>query len=150
AAHDDTVCEVVLLSGLPGVGKDTWLRAHRPDWPHLSLDAIRRELRVPPEADQGAVAQEAKARARELLRHRQPFIWNATNITRALRAQLTALFSAYRARVTIVYLDAPRDVLLARNRVRCHPVPEAVIDRLARRLEIPDPTEAHTVEWVYT
>jgi len=32
-AHDDTTCEVVLLSGLPAAGKDTWLRSHRPDLP---------------------------------------------------------------------------------------------------------------------
>jgi predicted kinase len=149
AAYDDTRCEVVLLSGLPGAGKDTWIASHRPDWPVVSLDAIRRELRVPPNGEQGAVVHEAKARARELLRRRQSFVWNATNVTRVLRTQLIALFAAYQARVAIVYLDAARDVLLARNRTRPHPVPEAVIDRLARRLEVPDLTEAHTVTWVY-
>ena len=149
AAYDDTVCEVVLLSGLPGAGKDTWLGRHRPDWPVVSLDALRRELHILPDANQGAVVQEAKARARDLLRRQQSFVWNATNVTRTLRAQLIALFAAYHARIAIVYLDAPHDILLARNRARPHPVPEAVIDRMARRLEIPDPTEAHTVEWVY-
>jgi len=149
-AYDDTVCEVVLLAGLPGVGKDTWLQTHRPDWPVISLDAIRRELHVPPDINQGAVVQEAKSRARELLRRRQSFAWNATNIARSLRTQLISLFAAYHARVAIVYLDAQRDILLARNSSRPQPVPEAVIDRMAQRLEIPDPTEAHTVECVYT
>ena len=143
------VCEVVLLSGLPGAGKDTWVAAHRADWPVVSLDGIRRELRISPSADQGAVAHEAWSRARDLLRHRVSFIWNATNVTRALRAQLIALFAAYHARISIVYLDAPYDTLLARNRIRPHPVPEAVIDRLARRLEVPDATEAHAVQWIY-
>jgi putative nucleotidyltransferase with HDIG domain len=148
AAYDDTVCKVVLLSGLPGAGKDTWVAAHHADWPVISLDGIRRELRISPSADQGAVAHEARARARDLLRRRVSFIWNATNVTRALRAQLIALFAAYHARISIVYLDAPYDALLARNRTRPHPVPEAVIDRLARRLEVPDTTEAHAVEWI--
>jgi predicted kinase len=148
-AYDDTVCEVTLLAGLPGAGKDTWITAHRPDWPVISLDAIRREQHVSPNAPQGAVVQEARARARDLLRRRQSFIWNATNVSRALRTQLIALFTAYHARVTIVYLDAPFAALLARNQARANPVPEAVIHRLARHLEIPDATEAHSVEWVW-
>lgn len=148
AAYDDTVCEVTLMAGLPGAGKDTWVREHRPGLPVVSLDAIRRELRIGPREPQGAVAAEAKARARELLRRRPSFVWNATNVTRAARAPLIDLFAAYHARVRIVYVDAPFEELLARNRARPDPVPEAVIARLARRLEVPDLTEAHAVEWV--
>jgi predicted kinase len=148
AAYDDTACEVVLLSGLPGAGKDTWLQAHLPRWPVVSLDAIRRELGVSPEADQGAVAQEAKRRAREFLRTQTSFAWNATNVTRAMRAQLIELFTAYRARVRIVYLEAPYATLLGRNRSRAAPVPEDVIDRMARRLDLPDVTEARSAEWL--
>lgn len=150
AAYDDTVCEVTLMAGLPGAGKDTWAREHRVGLPVVSLDAIRRELRIGPREPQGAVAAEAKARARELLRRRQAFVWNATNVTRATRAPLIDLFAAYRARVRIVYVDTPYERLLARNRARPDPVPEAVIHRLARRLEVPDLTEAHAVEWVRT
>ena len=73
------------MSGLPGAGKDTWIARHAPDLPVISLDMIRRELKVTPADDQGAVAALAKSRARELLRRQQSFIWNATNITRALR-----------------------------------------------------------------
>jgi predicted kinase len=150
AVFDDTTCEVILLTGLPGSGKDTWIAAHRPDWPVVSLDAIRRERRIVPTADQGAVAQEAQARAREMLRHRESFIWNATNTTRAARAKLSVLFSSYRARVNIVYLDAPSDAVLRRNHARAQPVPDAVIHRMAGRLEIPDTTEAHSVEYART
>src|SRR4051812_37011297 len=37
-AHDDCRCEVVLMSGLPGAGKDHWIRVHLPDWSVVSLD----------------------------------------------------------------------------------------------------------------
>src|SRR5690242_580781 len=87
AAYDDTTFAVILMSGLPGAGKDTWIARNHPDLPVVALDRIRRELKVAPDEDQGAVAQAAKARARELLRRREPFIWNATNVTRALRGQ---------------------------------------------------------------
>ena len=34
------------------------------------------------------------------------------------------------------------------NSTRPHPVPESVIRRLAARLDVPDLTEAHGVEWI--
>jgi predicted kinase len=149
AAYDDTVCEVILMSGLPGAGKDTWIARHAPDLPVISLDAIRREMKVTPADDQGAVAALAKSRARELLRRQRSFVWNATNITHTLRAALIDLFAAYHARIRIVYVDAPWDVILRRNQEREASVPEPVIARMLRKLEVPDPTEAHAVEWVW-
>jgi putative nucleotidyltransferase with HDIG domain len=149
AAYDDTVCEVILMSGLPGAGKDTWIARHAPDLPVISLDAIRRELKVTPADDQGAVAALAKSRARELLRRQQSFIWNATNITRTLRTALIDLFAAYHVRIRIVYVDASWETILRRNQEREASVPEPVIARMLRKLEVPDLTEAHSVEWVW-
>jgi len=148
-AHDDTVCEVVMMSGLPAAGKDTWIRANLPNWPVVSLDGLRAELGVDPADGQGAVVRAAKGRARELLRRRASFVWNATNVTRALRGSLIDLFAAYRARVRIVYVDAPYAALLRRNAARARPVPERVIRTLLRKLEVPDATEAQRVTWVY-
>lgn len=142
-AYDDTWGEVTLLSGLPGAGKDTWLNGQGGRLPVIALDAIRDELRVSPEDGQGAVVSAAKERARELLRRRQPFVWNATNLTRQLRDALGDLFLGYGARVRIVVVDAPLSRVIERNRQRPRPVPEAVIRRLAARTEPPDLTEAH-------
>ena len=149
AAYDDTICEAILMSGLPGAGKDTWIARHAPDLPVISLDAIRRELKVTPADDQGAVAALAKSRARELLRRQQPFVWNATNISRTLRTALIDLFAAYHARIRIVYVDAPWKTILQRNQERESSVPEPVIARMLRKLEVPDLTEAHAIEWVW-
>ena len=149
AAYDDTTFEVILMAGLPGAGKDTWIARNHPNLPVVSLDRIRRELKVAPDEDQGVVAQAAKARARELLRRHEPFIWNATNVTRALRGQLVDLFAAYGARVRIVYVEAPHAELSRRNVRRETSVPGPVIAKLARKLEIPDLTEAQAVEWVW-
>ena len=145
---DATHCEVTLLSGLPGVGKDTWAAAHCSHQPVIALDAIRAELGVGPRDRQGAVIATARRRARELLRAGRSFTWNATNLTYTLRRSLIDLFAAYGAHITLVYLDAPRATLLRRNGSRAAPVPEAALDRMARRLEVPDLTEAHRVEWI--
>ncbi|MQY08961.1 AAA family ATPase [Actinomadura macrotermitis] len=149
-AYDDTRLTVTVLSGLPGVGKDTWVAEHRPDVPVVSLDALRAELGVDPAGDQRPVAAAAYERAREHLRAGRSFVWNATNVSRALREQCTSLAADYRGRVEVVALEAPPQVLRARNRAREAPVPDAVIDRLVRRWELPDPTEGHRVEWTRT
>ncbi|GCE03882.1 AAA family ATPase [Dictyobacter aurantiacus] len=147
-AYDDTDFEVVLLSGLPGVGKDYWLRHHYASWPTISLDAIRKELKVTALDDQGHVVQLARERAREYMRQKQSFVWNATNTTRLLRQQLIDFFISYKARTHIVYLNAPYDVILKRNGERSTSIPVAVIDKLLDKLEVPDVTEAHQVEWI--
>jgi predicted kinase len=87
-------------------------------------------------------------RARAFMRRQQPLVWNATNVTRVLRERLVDFFASYHAHVQIVYVDAPLDVLLRRNQRRQEAVPEPVIRRLARRMEVPDLKEAHQVEWV--
>ncbi|HKD97726.1 MAG TPA: AAA family ATPase [Micromonosporaceae bacterium] len=150
AAYDDTRFTVTVMSGLPGAGKDTWVAEHRPDQPVVSLDGLRRSMGVPPAADQSGVLATAREQARTLLRAGRPFVWNATNVTKSLRGRAVALCADYHARVEIVSVEAPPEVVYARNRARDQPVPQAVIDRLAGRWEAPDPTEAHRVTWVVT
>ena len=65
-----------------------------------------------------------------------------------MRARVLRLLRAYGARIEIVYLEAPPDRLKRQNAARDASVPEAVVDRLARRLEPPEPWEAHAVTWV--
>jgi predicted kinase len=142
-AHDDTTCEVILMAGLPASGKDTYLAAHHPELPVISLDALRDEL----DADHGdaTVIAAARERARGYLRAGTSFAWNATNLTRELRGQLLELFRSYRARTKIVYCEASAADQHARNRGRSSPVPAAVIDRMLTRWTVPDLTEAHEV-----
>ena len=149
SAYDDTQFDVVLLCGLPAAGKDTWARRHAGDLPIIALDALRAELNVAPDEHPGPVVQEARRRARALLQRQQPFVWNATNITRRLRRQLIDFFAAYRARVRIVYVDAPFDLILRRNRARAVPVPEQIIARMLEQFELPDLTEAHAVDYLW-
>jgi putative nucleotidyltransferase with HDIG domain len=146
--YDDRRGEVVLLSGLPGAGKDHLVGERLLDWEQVSLDAIRRELGVPPTAGQGGVVRVARERARELLRAGRPFVWNATNLTRRLRGPLIDLCAGYRARVRILYVEAPLEEILERNRRRREGVPEPVVRSLLAKMDFPDLTEAHAVEYV--
>ena len=134
--------------GLPGAGKDHWRAANLPGTAVVSLDAIRHDMEIDPADDQGEVVARAKSIARDHLRAGRPFVWNATNITRPMRRKLIDLFRTYRARVRIVYVEVPYREVVRRNRGRPSPVPVSVIDRLVTRMEVPDLTEAHDVDWV--
>ncbi|POP41177.1 poly(A) polymerase [Superficieibacter electus] len=141
--------EVILLSALPGMGKDRYIAAHCHGMPVISLDDIRRRLGVSPEnrAATGHIVQQAKEEARVLLRQKTPFVWNATNITSQLRSQLVSLFTAYGAQVKIVYLEVPYQQWKQQNANRQHAVPEAVLQRMLTKLEVPQPDEAQQVEY---
>lgn len=140
--------EVVVLSGLPGAGKDHWAEAHLPDWPVISLDVIRQEMGVPPQDAQGDVVNRARELARAHLRAGEHFVWNAQNLSRQVRADCLRLFQEYQAHVRLVYVEAPPDRLFQQNRNRRRKVPEKVIERMLDRWEVPDRTEAHVVDYV--
>jgi putative nucleotidyltransferase with HDIG domain len=146
---DDFGAKVILMSGLPGAGKDNYIFHHYRDWPVISLDDIRRENKIAPtdKSGNGRVIQMAKEQARIYLRRQQDFVWNATNITRPMREQLIDLFTTYKAYVTIIYVEVPYYQLHAQNNGREHIIPPAAIERLAARLEVPVETEAHEVSY---
>ena len=146
--YDETWGEVVMLSGLPGTGKDTWIRQNLPDLPVISLDSIRRSLKISPTDNQGTVANIAREQAKEYLRKHQLFVWNATNVTLQMRESLVSLFESYHAHVRIVYLETPWDTLLERNRSREEMVPILVIEDMLAKLTSPEAHEARKVEWL--
>lgn len=145
---DDTGPEVIVLSGLPGAGKDTLARTRFPGLPVVSLDALRDEMDFHHGDNQGPIVQAARERAREHLRRRVPFVWNATNLQRQFRGPVLSLLADYKARIRLVYIEPPLTTLLAQNRARTAVVPERVIHRMLERLEIPDATEAHALDLV--
>ncbi|HLK67528.1 MAG TPA: AAA family ATPase [Bryobacteraceae bacterium] len=146
-AYDDSRCEVTLLAGLPGSGKDTWIAERMSDLPVISLDEIREELGAAPSGNQGAVLHAARETARGYLRQSCDFVWNATNLGREVRRQLVDLFTAYHARVRIVYVEAIPERLFEQNRNRTRPVNEAALLHMMERWEVPDVTEGDRVEW---
>lgn len=140
-------CQVVLMSGLPASGKDTYVRSHLGHLPQISLDALREDLEVRPDEGQGAVINAARERARELLRRGQGFVWNATNLTSALRDRTLSLCYDYGASVSIVYCEASLGEIERRNNERHRPVPPRALERMLSLWEPPDRIEAHQVTY---
>jgi predicted kinase len=147
-AYDTTKFEVILTCAVPGTGKDYWILQNYPELPMVSLDELRSELGVASTDNQGAVVAAAHRLARNYLRQQTAFVWNATNVIGTQRQGLVELFADYGARVRIVYLEVPIDQALQQNKERQRVVPAAVIDRFRRRMEIPNCTEAHQLEWI--
>ncbi len=147
--YDNTSFDVILMSGLPLSGKDTWIAQNAgnfaQDIPVISLDDLREKLGIAPSKDAGRVVQAALELARGYLRKEQPFIWNATNLIGETRQKLVGLFSGYGARVHILYLEVPYTELIARNRIRARHIPENVLETMIRKLEIPCSWEAYEV-----
>lgn len=139
--------EVVLMSGLPGTGKDTYISKNLRGMQVVSLDDIRDELGVSPTDNQSKVVAAAHERAKVLLRKKEPFVWNATSITAELRAIQISLFEEYGASVRCVYLETECNENLRRNAERERQVPERVIEKLLSRLELPEIYECEKVEW---
>ncbi|MGE8379198.1 MAG: AAA family ATPase [Sphingobacterium sp.] len=141
---------VIMLSGLPGMGKDHYIANHNKDIPVISLDDIRRKYRIEPidRKRNGWVVQQAKEQAKIYLRQGQDFIWNATNITTLMRKQLIDLFVSYQAYVELVYIEKPYRQWRVQNRDRAHPLPDTVLDKMLHNLEVPQPMEAHELHYI--
>ena len=144
--YDDTWGEVVLMSGLPASGKDTYIERRFSDLPVISLDALRNRLNVPWCDDQTPVIEAAREQARQFLRRKTPFVWNATNLRYDFRRSIIRLCNDYKASVRIIYLENDLPTLLKRNYSRVRPVDESAYNTLLDRWEIPTTLESHELE----
>lgn len=138
--------EVVMLSGLPASGKNTWVDRH-PDLPTISYDDLREEFGLKPGEGTGTLVHAADDRMREFLRARQPFVINATHLSRQMRRRTLDLIADYGGQVRVVYFEAPREEILARNRERDTTLTNQKLLKMASRWEVPGHDEAHVLEF---
>jgi predicted kinase len=137
--------KVVVMSGLPASGKNTWIAQHHPDLPVVSFDDAREELGLRHGKNEGMAAHHAIEKAKGLLRQGTPFAWNATNLSTLMRKKTLDLLYAYHAEVTMVYLERPRTEILRRNSRRDTSLTNRTLERMLLRWDLPLPTEAHRV-----
>lgn len=143
--HVESPFEVIMLSGLPASGKNHWVEAQQMDRPVVSYDDLRAELGVRHGEKTGTIVHEATDRMRGWLRKRQPFIVNATHLSRQMRQRTIDLVHDYGGYVRIVYCEAPKNELIARNAARSSSLKNTKLMSMVHRWEVPGLDE---VEWV--
>lgn len=140
--------EVIMMAGLPASGKNHWLAKHYPNLPVASYDDARAELGLAYGKNEGAVAHLVLDKVRGWLRAKQPFVWNATHLSREVRQKALDLLYAYHAKVRIVYLEQPEKELYKRNTARDTSLRNKKIQSMFYKWEVPLPTEAHQVDYL--
>jgi len=143
--YEETGSEVIVLSGLPASGKNTWVEKNALHLPVLSFDDAKAELGLTQKDNTGSAVHLVIDRAKELLRNKQPFIWNATHISSQMRNKTLDLLYNYNATVKLVYLEAPEIEIKKRNSARDTTLPNAKIDEMLFRWEVPTPIESHEI-----
>jgi predicted kinase len=146
---DDKKFNVYMMCALPGSGKDTYINKEL-NLPVLSLDDMRREKGISPtdKKGNGKIIQEGKERAKQFMRNKEDFVFNATNITSDMRGKWISLFEEYGGKINIIYIEVPYKTLLSQNHNREYKVPEDKLDKLVRKLEIPNYKEAHNIKFI--
>jgi predicted kinase len=142
--------KVVVLSGLPASGKDTWVAANARDLEVVSFDDAKEELGLRHGENDGMAAHFAVDKAKALLRKHAPFIWNATHLSDQMRRKTLDLLYAYDAQVNLVYLEAPCKAVFSRNQKRDTTLSNKALARMLHRWEVPLPWEAHSVDYQVT
>lgn len=140
---------VYFMIGLPGSGKDTYIKNHLSDIPTVCRDEIRTEIGIKGEKPMGNKKQEDEVtriqneRILEYARKHQSFIINATNLKRMYRDGFKSMLAPYNARIEYVYVEAP-DFNKTLER-RKGTIPQDVIKRMREYFEFPRPNEAYAI-----
>lgn len=150
--YDNTEFILHIMCGLPGSGKDTFIKNKNTieknsvfsNIPIISLDDIRKELKIKEgkgsKKEESKVMELAKERAKEYARNKQSFIWNATSLHKLHRDSLINLLKPYNPYINIMVIESPLDVCRKRREKE---IPKEVFQKMIYSFEYPTILECH-------
>lgn len=145
--YKETGARVIVLSGLPASGKNSWIAQNYPDMPVVSFDDAKEELGLSHGDNPGRAVHLVTDTAKSFLREHQDFIFNATHLSSQMRKKTLDLLFNYNAHVTIVYLEASEKEIKQRNTARDSSLPNKKIDEMLFKWEVPTAMEAHEIKY---
>lgn len=138
---------VTVMSGLPATGKDYFIQKNYPDLPVIGFDLAEKDLGLKHGENNGMVLHYVQDKAKEFLREKQPFVFNATHIVKDLRDKTLDLLYSYNAEVNIVYLEENKSTIFSRNNQRDTTLSNEHILKMLNRWDIPKSLEGHSVSY---
>lgn len=131
--------DLLILVGLPASGKSSWVQSRLEEGDvHISSDQIRKELfgDESSQKDNAKVFEVMKSRAIECLKEGKRVFYDATNISRKRRRALMNSMPKG-TNFEAVYFAINPDRILANNKKRNRFVPENVIMKMYKDMQIP-------------
>lgn len=139
--------KVYIMIGIPGSGKDTYIKTNLSTLPVICRDDIRTEIGLKGDKPMGNKKQESyvteifEERMKKYTLENQSFVINNTNVKKSYRDDYRSKILTLRpnAKFIYVYVEAP-SIKVNKER-RKGQMPLEVIDRMLNQLEFPYSTE---------
>lgn len=145
----ETGSRVIMMSGLPASGKDTYLAMNHPSLPVVSIDGAMAELGLKYGENNGAATHHAMDFAKRMLAKHVDFAVNMTHLSPLTRKKTLDMLYAYGAEVEMIYLEQKPSVILQRNDRRDSSLPsKKIMGEMLFKWEAPTPVEAHQVTYI--
>lgn len=138
---------IFVMIGLPGSGKDTYIKNYLSHLPTVCRDDIRIEMGMKGEKPTGTKEEENEVTNRfnkkmiELCEAKQSFVINNTNLKTQYRNDYRKIYSKYNPYIIYVYVETS-SIKINKER-REGQMPLSVIDRMIDNFDYPLPSEYH-------
>lgn len=151
-SYEDFKFKVIIMCGLPGSGKDTFISENYKDMPTVCRDDIRTQIGLKGDKPKGNKKEESKVTEivndyiKNYCRNNISFVINATSLKKMHREQLINMVIPYNPFIEIVYIEAPtiEDNLKRRK----GQIPEKVILDMQAYMDFPRTIEAHNIIFI--
>lgn len=146
--YDTHDFNVIVLCGMPASGKNTYVEKYFSNLEVISFDDAKEMFGIKHGQNDGKAVHYMKDKAKELLRKKETFVWNTTNLSKDMRKKTLDLIHNYHGKVELHYLEETENVIKTRNSKRDTTLPNDKIDTMLLKWEPPQTYETFEVKYI--